>query len=207
MSAANAEFLQFRLPPACAPPNAAYQLSDVAAPGHRSRQVSSCSHKCKMMSVYQIADLPPDFPAATRASISVVSGKKRSPMRSQSPAPSVLISTKFKALQHHDIMRQLIVDSQTDKTSPTRCVALVWKGLRLACNIGASKCSSACLKAGNNFRNDSAKARFVPMTTFSLIFLAMDCATACEASTCRTIRVTTLACASPCCGTSPRQRH
>ena len=128
-------------------------------------------------------------------------------MRSQSPAPSVLISTKFKALQHHDIMRQLIVDSQTDKTSPTRCVALVWKGLRLACNIGASKCSSARLKAGNNFRNDSAKARFVPMTTFSLIFLAVDCATACEASTCRTIRVTTLACASPCCGTSPRQRH
>ena len=114
---------------------------------------------------------------------------------------------KFKALQHHDIMRQLIVDSQTDKTSPTRCVALVWKGLRLACTIGASKCSSARLKAGNNFRNDSAKARFVPMTTFSLIFLAVDCATACEASTCRTIRVTTLACASPCRGTSPRQRH
>ena len=70
MSAANAEFLQFRLPPACAPPNAAYQLSDVAALGHRSRQVSSCSHRYKMMSVYQIADLPPDFRAATRASIS-----------------------------------------------------------------------------------------------------------------------------------------
>ena len=61
------------------------------------------------------------FPAATRASILSYPARKRSPMRSQSPAPSVLIFHKIQSLAapRHHATNSLWTARQT-KTSPTR---------------------------------------------------------------------------------------